>query len=53
VQGHLRTADAVTRATGTGWILAATLAAYGVLAVALALVLRHLAAKPLPPEAAA
>lgn len=53
VQGHMRTADAVTRATGTGWILAATLAAYGVLAVALALVLRHLAAKPLPAEAAA
>jgi cytochrome d ubiquinol oxidase subunit I len=47
VQGILRTADAVTEAPGTGWILTATVAVYGVLAVGAVVVLRVLASTPL------
>jgi cytochrome bd ubiquinol oxidase subunit I len=51
VQGVLRTADAVTDAPGVSWVLAATLAIYGVLAIGTLGVLRLLARVPLPEAA--
>ena len=47
VHGFMRTADAVTDAPGVPWVLGATLAFYGVLAIGTASVLRILARVPL------
>jgi cytochrome d ubiquinol oxidase subunit I len=47
VQGIMRTADAVTAAPGILWVLAATLAFYGVLGIGTGSVLRLLARVPL------
>jgi cytochrome d ubiquinol oxidase subunit I len=51
VQGKLRTVDAVTTLTGVPWLLAASVAIYVALTAGAYVVLRHLAAKPLPEDA--
>lgn len=50
VQGVMRTADAVTDAPGTPWLLVATFAIYTLLGMGVVVVLRLLARVPLPEE---
>ncbi len=50
VQGVMRTAEAATDAPGTGWVLAATLAAYAAIGAGTLLALRRLARQPIPPD---
>jgi cytochrome d ubiquinol oxidase subunit I len=47
VQGFMRTADAVTDAPGMVWVLVATVAFYGILAIGTVSVLRLLSRVPL------
>jgi len=47
VQGHMRTADAVTTVPGVGWMLAASIFIYGVLTAGTLVILRILARRPL------
>ncbi|MGH7149400.1 MAG: cytochrome ubiquinol oxidase subunit I, partial [Planctomycetota bacterium] len=50
VQGVMRTAEAATESPGTGWLLAATLAAYAAIGGGTLLALRRLGRLPIPPD---
>lgn len=48
VQGHMRTAEAVTEAPGIWWVFASTMAIYAVLTMGIVTVLAIIARQPLP-----